>query len=168
MIHIYTSNGKGKTTASLGLGLRAAGAGKKVLLIQFLKNGESSEIKAIKKIKNFDVKVFGKKGFLNKNKLTKKDFNLARQGFNFVRKAVKSKKYGLIILDEINLINNFGLIKTNDLISLIKKTPSEIELILTGRNASKEIIQLADLVTEMKEIKHYYKKGIKARKGIEF
>ncbi|NQV00596.1 MAG: cob(I)yrinic acid a,c-diamide adenosyltransferase [Parcubacteria group bacterium] len=168
MIHIYTGNGKGKTTAALGLGLRAAGAGKKVLLVQFLKDGKSSEIRLIRKFKNFDVKVFGKKGFLNKNKLTKKDFNLARQGFNFVRKAVKSKKYGLIILDEINLINNFGLIETKDILNFIKEVPSKIELVLTGRYASKKIIQLADLVTEMKEIKHYYKKNIKARKGIEF
>jgi len=168
MIQVYIGNGKGKTTAALGLGLRANGAGKKVLLIQFLKNGQSSEIKTIRKLKNFDVKIFGKKGFLDKNKLTKKDFDLAKQGFNFAQKAVKSKKYNLIILDEINMVNYFGLIKTDDLISLIKKIPSEIELILTGRNASKKIIQSADLVTEMKQIKHYYKKKIKARKGIEF
>jgi len=168
MLQIYTGNGKGKTTASLGLGLRAIGAGKKVLLIQFLKDGKSSEIEAIKKLKNFDVKVFGRKGFIGKNKILKKDFNLAMQGFNFAKKAIESKKYDLIILDEINTVNYFGLIKTKDILELIKKTPSKMELILTGRNASKEPIQLADLVTEMKEIKHYYTKNIKPRKGIEF
>ena len=167
MIQIYTGNSKGKTTASIGLGLRANGANKKVLLVQFLKDGKSSEIKIIKKLKNFDVETFGKKGFLKKDNLTKKDFNLAEQGFNFAQKAIESKKYDLIILDEINIANYFGLVKTDNLISLIKKTPKKIELILTGRNASKKIIQLADLVTEMKEKKHYYKKT-KARKGIEY
>jgi len=148
--------------------LRAIGAGKKVLLIQFLKDGQSSEIKAIRKLSGFNAKVFGKKGFLNKNKLTKKDFNLAEQGFNFAKKAIKSKKYDLIILDEINLVIDLGLLKIEEVINLIKKAPLKAELILTGRNASKKFIQLADLVTEMKEIKHYYKKGVKARKGIEY
>jgi cob(I)alamin adenosyltransferase len=168
VVHIYIGNGKGKTTAALGLGLRMVGSGKKVLLIQFLKDGQSSEIKAIKKLLNFEVKAFGQKGFVSKSKLTKKDFDLAQQGFNFAQKAIESKKYDLIILDEINVANYFGLIKIGDLISLIKKTPSKTELILTGRNASKKIIQLADLVTEMKEVKHYFKRGIKARRGIEY
>jgi len=168
MIQVYTGNGKGKTTAALGLGLRAIGANKKVLLIQFLKDGQSSELKAIKKLKNFDLKVFGKKGFISKNNLTQKDFDLATQGFNFVQKEIQSKKYNLIILDEINMAIYFGLLKEKDIIDLIKKTPPKTELILTGRQASKKIIQLADLVTEMKQIKHYYKKGIKMRKGIEF
>ena len=168
MIHIYTSNGKGKTTAALGLGLRAIGANKKVLLIQFLKDGQSSEIKAIKKLSNFDVKVFGRKGFLNKNKLTKKDFDPAWRGFLFAKKAIQSKKYNLIILDEINMVNYFGLLKIEEVIDLIKKTPLKTELILTGRNASKKLIQLADLVTEMKEVKHYYRKEVKARRGIEY
>ena len=168
MLQIYTGNGKGKTTASLGLGLRAVGAGKKVLLIQFLKDGKSSEIKVIKKIKNFEVKSFGKKGFVSKDNLIEKDYDLAMQGFNFAKESIKSKKYDLIVLDEINTANYFDLIKTEDLINLIKKIPSKMELILTGRKASKELIQIADLVTEMKEIKHYYIKGIKSRKGIEF
>jgi len=168
MLQIYTGNGKGKTTASLGLGLRAVGAGKKVLLIQFLKDGKSSEIGAIKKIKNFDVKAFGRKGFVSKDNLLKKDFNLAMQGFNFTQKAIESKKYDLIILDEMNTVNYFGLIKIEDILELIKKVPKKTELVLTGRKASKKLIQLADLVTEMKEIKHYYTKNIKPRKGIEF
>jgi len=168
MLQIYTGDAKGKTTAALGLGLRAIGADKKVLLIQFLKDGQSSEIEVIKKIKNFEVKIFGRKGFVSKNKLLKKDFNLASQGFNFAQKAIKSKKYDLIILDEMNMVNYFGLIKVKDILELIKKIPSKTELVLTGRNASKKLIQVADLVTEMKEIKHYYTKAIKPRKGIEF
>lgn len=169
MIQVYTGNGKGKTTAGLGLALRGLGAGRKVLLIQFLKDGQSSEIKVIREyLPNFEVKIFGPKGFLTKEKLKKKDFDLAQQGFNFAQKAIQNKRYDLVILDEINLVLNFGLLKTEDIIALIKTTPKKIELILTGRSASKEVIDQADLVTEMKEIKHYFKKGIKARKGIEY
>ncbi len=167
MIQIYTGNGKGKTTASLGLCLRAVGANKRVLLIQFLKDGKSSELKAINNLKNFNVKTFGKKGFVTKDSLTKKDFDLAMQGFNFAKKSIESKKYDLIVLDEINVANYFNLIKTKDLIDLIKKTPKKTELILTGRKANKKIIEMADLITEMKEVRHYFKK-IKARKGIEY
>ncbi|MFH1671667.1 MAG: cob(I)yrinic acid a,c-diamide adenosyltransferase [Candidatus Portnoybacteria bacterium] len=166
MIQIYTGNGKGKTTAALGLGLRAVGAGKKVLLIQFLKDGQSSEIKTIKKIPNFDVKVFGKKGFVSKNNLKKTDYDLAQRGFSFFKKALEDKKYDLIILDEINVVLDFKLLKTNDLINLIKEE-EKTEIVLTGRSVLKKLIKTADLVTEMKEIKHYFKK-IKARKGIEY
>ncbi len=165
MIHIYTGNGKGKTAAALGLGLRAVGAGKRVLLIQFLKDGQSSEIKAIKRISNFDIRVFGRKGFINRNKLKKIDYDLAEQGFNFFQKAIKDEKYDLIVLDEINIVLCFKLLKIEDLIECIKGE-KKTEIILTGRRAPKEIIKIADLVTEMKEIKHYFKK-IKARKGIE-
>lgn len=171
MIHVYTGNGKGKTTAALGLALRAIGAGKKVLLIQFLKNGQSLEIRAIRKLPNFEIKSFGQKGFVKKNKLTRKDFDLTRQGFDFFKKALQSNRYNLIILDEINVAVQMRLIKENDLMEIIKKArgaPSKAELVLTGRQASKKIIRLSDLTTEMKEVKHYFKKGAKARKGIEY
>ncbi len=168
MINIYTGNGKGKTTAALGLGLRAVGAGKKVLLVQFLKDGQSSEVKAIKKLANFEARSFGKKGFVKKDSLVQKDYDLAERGFNFVQKAVQNGEYDLIILDEINVALWLGLLKTQPVIDLIKKTPSKTELVLTGRNASKKLIQTADLVTEMKEREHYYRKGVRARKGIEF
>lgn len=168
MFQIYTGNGKGKTTAALGLGLRAVGAGQKVLLIQFLKDGQSSEIKAIRKIANFEAKIFGKKGFVSKKNLTKKDYDLAQQGFNYVQKAIAGQKYQLVILDEINLAISLGLIKTEEVIDLIKKTPPQTELILTGRQAPQKLIQVADLVSQIKEVKHYFKKGLKARKGIEF
>ena len=168
MIHLYTGSGKGKTTAALGQSLRIVGAGQKVLLVQFLKDGRSSEIKAIEKIANFEAKAFGRRGFLTKENLKKKDFELARQGFNFAQKAIKSKKYQLIVLDEIILAVGLGLLEIKEIVDLIKKTPLHQELVLTGRAAPEKIIQTADLVTEMKEIKHYFKKGIKARKGIEY
>jgi len=168
MIHIYTGDGKGKTTAALGLALRAVGAGKKVLLIQFLKDGRSSELKAIKRISGFDFKTFGKKGFTDKNNLTQKDFDLARQGFIFFKEALESKKYDLIISDEINVALDFKLIETSKLVSLLKKNSSKTEIVLTGRGAPKKIVSIADLVTEMKKRKHYLEKGIKARRGIEY
>ncbi len=168
MLQVYTGNGKGKTTAALGLGLRTIGAGKKVLLVQFLKDGQSSEIKTISRLKNFEAKAFGRKGFVNKKKLVKKDYDLAKQGFNFVQKAIESKKYDLIILDEINMANYFKLIETKDILKLIQEIPKQIEVILTGRYADKKILQQADLVTQMNEKKHYYQKKIKSRKGIEF
>lgn len=169
MLQVYTGPGKGKTTAALGLALRSVGAGKKVFLIQFLKDGRSSEIKAIEKyLPNFKVRAFGRRVFLDKNKLTQKDFELVQQGFDLARRAVQSRKYNLIILDEVNLAVSLGLLKEEALLSLVKEVPDQIEIVLTGRQASREIIRLADLVTEMKEIKHYFKKGLKARKGIEY
>ncbi len=169
MLQIYTGQGKGKTTAALGLALRLVGAGKKVLLVQFLKDGRSSEIKAIEKyLPNFKVRTFGRRVFLNERNLTKKDFELVRQGFDLARQAVQSRKYNLIILDEVNVAVSLRLLKKEDLISFVKKVPNRIEIVLTGRQASREIVRLADLVTEMKETKHYFKKGLKARKGIEY
>jgi cob(I)alamin adenosyltransferase len=170
MLQIYTGQGKGKTTAALGLALRAVGAGKKVLLIQFLKDGQSSELKAIRRIakREIKIKVFGKKGFINKDDLSKQDFDLAEKGFAFFQKAVRSGKYNLIILDEVNVAVSLGLLKKEDFISFIKKVSGRIEIILTGRQADPGIVRLADLVTEMKEIKHYFNKGLKARKGIEY
>lgn len=158
MIQIYTGPGKGKTTAALGLALRAVGAGRKVLLIQFLKDGRSSEMKIIKNIKNFELRIFG----------PQEDSQLVAQGFNFAQKAVKSKKYNLIILDEINVALNFGLIEQGSLLELMKIVPTEMDLVLTGRWAEKEIIEQADLVSEVKEVKHYFQKGVKARPGIEY
>ena len=169
MLQVYTGQGKGKTTSSLGLALRAIGSGKKVLLIQFLKDGRSSEIKTIRKyLPNFKVKSYGRPVFLTKTKLLKKDYQLASQGLNLAKNALKRGKYDLVILDEINIAVDFGLVSKNNLLKLLKAVPKKIEIILTGRGAKKEIIEKADLVTEMKEVKHYFKESIKARKGIEY
>ena len=169
MLQVYTGQGKGKTTSSLGLALRAIGSGKKVLLIQFLKDGRSSEIKTIRKyLPNFKVKSYGRPVFLTKTKLLKKDYQLASQGLNLAKNALKRGKYDLVILDEINIAVDFGLVSKNNLLKLLKAVPKKIEIILTGRGAKKEIIEKADLVTEMKEVKHYFKEGLKARNGIEY
>lgn len=150
------------------MGLRAVGAGSKVLLIQFLKPGDSSEIKAIKQIKDFDTKSFGRKGFILPNsKPQEQDIKLAQQGLLFVQQALENQEYDFIILDEIFLALHFKLIQQSDLIALLKKYRKKIDIILTGRKAPQEIIDMSDMTTEFKEIKHYYQRGKPARVGID-
>jgi cob(I)alamin adenosyltransferase len=167
-VHVYTGNGKGKTTAALGLAIRAAGAGLKVYVAQFLKGQRYSELRALDKYAgSIDVVQFGSKNFIFA-KASAKDKALARRGLENCRKAMLSGSYNLIIMDEINCAIDIGIIMLDDLMGIIKNRPANVELVLTGRNAPKEIVQLADLVTEMKERRHYYNSGIKARKGIEY
>lgn len=167
MIQVYTGNGKGKTTAAFGLALRAAGAGLKVYIGQFLKGGNYSELKTLKKIKNIKVEQFGRRCFIKKTP-DKKDIILARKGLEKIKQIIAKRNYDIVILDEINIALKLKLLDLKEVIKLIKKTPKNLELILTGRAAPSAILKIADLVSQIKEVKHYYKKGIKARKGIEF
>lgn len=169
MIQIYTGNGKGKTTAAIGQGIRALGHKHKVIIIQFMKGDESyGEIKALKKIKNFKVLQYGLPTFVKKGEPGKKDIELAQKGLQIARKTIKEKKYDMIILDEINVAIDYGLVKLSDVLDLIEKCPNKTELILTGRYASKALIDKADLVSEIKEIKHPYQKGFVSRIGIDY
>lgn len=169
MIRVYTGNGQGKTTAALGLGLRAHGMGLKVYIVQFMKGwGDCGECEAVKRIPRFDIIRFGRTGFVEKEKTTREDKNLAQQGLEQAKKIIASGKYDVVILDEINVALDFGLLDLGDVLDLIKAAPKKTELVLTGRAAHPEIIKLADLVTEMKEVKHYYRKGMKARRGLEY
>ena len=167
MIQVYTGSGKGKTTAAFGQALRAVGAGLKVFIGQFVKGKNYSELKALKKIKNIKIEQFGRGCFI-KREPNKKDIELARIGLERVRKIISIGIYDMVILDEITVALKLGLLKLGDIISLIKNTSKKTELILTGRNAHPEILKIADLVSEIKDRKHYYKKGVKARKGIEY
>ena len=167
MIQVYTGNGKGKTTAALGLALRAAGAGLNVYIGQFAKGRCYNEIKALKKIDNIKVEQFGRHCFIKKSP-EKIDQQMALAGLKRLNEIIGKRKYQMVILDEINIVVKLGLISLNDLLKLIKNTPKNIELVLTGRYAHPKIIKLADLVTQVKEVKHYYAKGVKARQGIEF
>jgi len=167
LIQVYTGNGKGKTTAALGLAIRAAGAGLNIYIGQFIKGKDYSELAALKKFKNIKVEQFGRGCFIKK-KPAPQDIALANQGLNMISRVVSSGVFDLVILDEINIALKLGLISLRDVLSLIKKTPQKIELVLTGRSAHPKILRLADLVSDIKEVKHYYKKGVKARKGIEF
>ncbi|MDO8686761.1 MAG: cob(I)yrinic acid a,c-diamide adenosyltransferase [Candidatus Berkelbacteria bacterium] len=168
-LHIYTGDGKGKTTTALGLALRAIGSNKKVALVQFMKKPICSEHKAIKKYKlPIDVFAYGI-GFykiLGDKKTEKQHEAIVQKAWKKVQGVINSKKYDLIILDEINVVIGFGLLSVDIVIDTIKTSKSEI--VLTGRNAHSKLIKIADLVTEMKKKKHYFDKGVKARKGIEY
>lgn len=166
MIQVYTGAGKGKTTAALGLALRAAGAGLKVYIGQFIKGRPYSEIKALKKLKNIKIEQYGRGCFIG-HKADTKDIILAKCGLNKAIRAISSRKYDVVILDEINVALHYKLLNLKEVTSLIKQTPKTTELVLTGRYAHPQVIKLADLVSHIREIKHYYKKGVKARKGIE-
>lgn len=167
MIQVYTGNGKGKTTAALGLALRASGAGLKVYIGQFVKSGCYNEIKALKKIKNIKVEQFGLGCFI-KRLPSSKDLLSAEKGLRRAKGLIAEKIYDLVVLDEINVALKLKLIKLEEVLVLIKETPKKTELILTGRQAHPEIIKAADLVSEITDKKHYYKRGLKARRGIEF
>ena len=167
-VHVYTGNGKGKTTAALGLALRASGAGLKVFIGQFIKGQAYSELELIARdLKNISVKQYGLGCFIVDTP-TIKDREAARKGFDEIQQIIKNGKYDLLILDEVNIALYYKLIELDELLALIRGKPPGLELVLTGRYAAEEIIAAADLVTEMKEVKHYYQKGIEARKGIEF
>ncbi len=167
MIQVYTGNGKGKTTAALGLAVRAAGHGLKVYIGQFLKGRNYGELHTLRKLKNIRIEQFGRTCFIKKRP-SQRDLELAKKGFEKIKKIISKKDYDLVILDEINIALKLGLIKLKDLLLLIKSAPKRMELVLTGRCAHPAIIKLADLVSEIKDKKHYYKKGVKARKGIEY
>lgn len=166
-VQLYFGNGKGKTTAAIGLALRAAGCGLKVFLAQFIKGLVYSEIKCLKNLShNITVKQYGRGCFIMKEP-SPEDILAAKKGINEVKKIIISGEYDLVILDEITVAEFFGLISVDEILDLIDSKPKNVELVLTGRKAAGKIIDAADLVTEMREIRHYYTKGVVARKGIE-
>lgn len=166
-IHLYTGNGKGKTTAALGLAIRAIGAGYSVFIGQFVKGMHYSELDALKRFPEITLRQYGLDCFIV-NKPTEKDIKAARNGLNEATNVILNNQYDLIILDEICIALYYHLFTIAELIDVIKQKPEPMELILTGRYAPKELYEYADLITEMNEIKHYYNQGIQARKGIEF
>ncbi len=166
-VQIYTGDGKGKTTAALGLSLRAAGAGLSVYIAQFMKMGEYSEIKALQRFSDcITIEQYGYNHFI-KGKPAPQDIEAAQNGLKNATKKMLSGNYNLIILEEGNTASMCGLLTINDILDVISQKPDSCELVITGRGADPQIIEKADLVTEMKEIKHYYKQGVKARVGIE-
>jgi cob(I)alamin adenosyltransferase len=169
LVQVYTGNGKGKTTAALGLALRAVGHGLKVFVIQFMKgNINYGELESVKKLSPYlTIKQMGRETFVSKTNPDPIDIKMAQEGFALAEQAIKNREYDIVILDEINVAIDYGLIPLADLLHLIDSKPHTVELILTGRNAKFEIMDKADLVTEMVDRKHYYDKGIPARKGIE-
>ena len=166
-IQVYTGNGKGKTTAAIGLAIRAAGAGLKVYIAQFIKLGDYSEIKALKRFSDLiTVEQFGLGRFTD-GKPTSEDIAAAQKGLRQVKSIMATEEYKVIILEEANVAAKYGLIRGQDLLGLIIKKPYDVELVITGRYASSRVIENADLVTEMMPVKHYFEKGVPARVGIE-
>jgi len=166
-IHIYTGDGKGKTTAALGLAIRAAGAGLHVFLAQFIKGKKYSELNSLKRLSDLiTVEQFGLPRFIN-GKPSVPDMEAARYGLEMLKSSMLSGKFDVIIIDEGNVAVTYGLLSKQDLLDLIAMKPEGLELVITGRGALPEIIDKADLVTEMKAVKHYYNNGVNARVGIE-
>jgi cob(I)alamin adenosyltransferase len=165
-IQVYTGNGKGKTTCAIGLCVRAAGAGLTVLIAQFLKSGDYSEVKALKQFRTIALKQFGTGRFI-KGSPSPEDIRAAAEGLAFIRNAISSGRYDMIVLEEANVAVTCGVLKLEDLLDIMAHKPDHLELVITGRNADPKVIELADLVTEMKEVKHYYHNGVQARVGIE-
>lgn len=166
-VQVYTGDGKGKTTASLGLTLRAVGAGLKVYIIQFLKKGDYSEIKALEKFfGQVTIEQFGLGKFV-KGKPSLDDVVAGKKGYDTVTDVLQKGEHDVVIVEEGNVAVSCGLITEEMLLKLIDIKQEHVELIITGRNATDKLIEKADLVTEMREIKHYYKKGVQARIGIE-
>lgn len=176
LVRVYTGDGKGKTTAALGQALRAASQGKRVLIIQFMKGQETGELRAISRSGlPIHVERFGRPVFLQPPPHSRPsrtgeslDILLAHQGLETLEKNMKGGLYQLIILDEINMALDFGLLEVEEVLTVIGQRPSDLCLILTGRNAPAEIMQAADSVTLLRELKHHYRAGGKPKKGIEF
>jgi len=167
-VHLYTGNGKGKTTAALGLALRAAGAGLKVFIAQFGKGSPTGELKSLKKLsKQITVRQFGVRTFI-KRKPTIIDRTLAAKGLAAVERALLQGGYDVVILDEVCIACRYKMVPTRKVLDIINNRPEQVEVIMTGRDAPKDLANAADLVTEMREIRHYFSKGVRARKGIEY
>ena len=166
-VQVYTGNGKGKTTAALGLALRATGAGMRVFIAQFVKGMDYSELWALRRLSDLiTLKQYGRDCFIYR-KPTHEDIVAARQGLEEVREAICSGSYPLVILDEANIATYYGLFSVDELLALFDARPDNVELVVTGRYADERVIEKADLVTEMREVKHYYQHGVQSRAGIE-
>lgn len=166
-IQVYTGNGKGKTTAALGLALRAVGNNKKVFIGQFVKGMKYSEVETISQfLPMVKISQYGLRCFIDKAP-EQKDIEAAQKGLSEIKKILLSQKYDIVILDEANIAVYFNLFTIDELIEVLKLKPEETEIVITGRYAHEKLIEVADLVTDMLEIKHYYNSGVLARKGIE-
>ena len=169
LVQVYTGSGKGKTSAAFGLALRATGRGLKVYVIQFIKGGfDYGELHVVDRLPNLTLKAFGRGKFITSKPPEKEDVRLAEEALKLAEETIGSREFDVVVLDEINVALYLKLIELQKVVEIIKKKPENVESVLTGRNAPEEIIELADLVTELKEIKHPFSRGFHARKGIEY
>ncbi len=168
LIYVFTGDGEGKTTAALGMGLRALGHGKSVVVIQFMKGRKYiGEYQVQGVLKNYEIYQFGKEQFVDLSKPNAEDKKLAKEGLEFAESIIK-KRPDVLILDEINVAISCGLIKINDLLKLLKSVPHDMIVLVTGRSAHKDLIKLADVVSEIKNVKHFFDFGSFAKKGQQF
>lgn len=166
-VQVYTGDGKGKTTAAVGLAIRAAGHGIHSYIGQFMKGQPYGEAAALRDHQNITIEQFGSASCIRREEVTEEDRARAETGLKKAREAMLSGRYGLIVLDEISVAVWFGLIAENDVLDFLACRPTHVEVVLTGRKASERLIQEAHLVTEFKQVKHYYEKGVLARDGID-
>jgi len=167
MVHVYTGNGKGKTTAALGLAIRARGRGLSVLVVQFMKgNVEYGELASLRDL-GIEIVQFGRPDFVDRHDPDPIDVRMAGEGLDFAAERIRSGEYDMIVLDEINVAAAWKLVPVEDVLKILKERPANLEVVLTGRYAPDGFIEAADLVTEMVEVKHYFRKGTQARDGIE-
>ena len=169
LIQVYTGDGKGKTTCALGLGFRAVGQGFKVFMVQFLKTEETGEVAAVRRLApDFTIQSFGIPGFPRLTDPDPQTRDAAQQAFTLARQVILGGNHDLVILDEVNLSLTYGLVSLPEMLEVLRQRPAHVEVVLTGRGAPPELVEFADLVTEMRPLKHYFEAGIKARRGIEW
>ncbi len=182
MIFVLTGKGKGKTTGAIGMGIRAVGAGRKVLMVQFLKI-PTSEVSILSKLRNFTLRIYGEKGFLVPRETLERnpelrekgvrevgegDRQLAKEGWSLARNFVEERKCDFLILDEITHAINLGLVDKEEVLSFLKRFKNEVDIVITGRDCPKEILDIADLITEMVAVRHPYEHCILPREAIEY
>lgn len=172
LVHIITGDGPGKTTSALGLSIRAVGQGYRVYMIQFMKgtwdHEEYGEVKFLRSIRGFQVRQFGRGEFVRKRKPNKVDLDLAARGLRHALKVIQRGLHDVVVLDEILVALDYNLVSRSEVSALMRAKPRHVELVLTGRNAPKEFQRIADYVVEIREVKHPFKKGVLARRGVEF
>ena len=170
LIQVYTGDGKGKTTCALGLALRAVGQGLKVFMVQFMKGRETGEVKAAaaRLAPEMTLRPFGRPGLVNLRGPAPEDLALVREALDLARQVIAAGAHDLVILDEINLALTFNLLPMEEVFQVLRQRPAWVEVVLTGRQAPPALVELADLVTEMRPLKHYYQAGVPARRGIEW
>jgi cob(I)alamin adenosyltransferase len=167
-VHVYTGDGKGKTTAAIGLAVRAAGHDRWTYIGQFMKGQEYGELAALEHLPQVTIEQYGDQGCIRKEEVTPKHIVDAGAGLERARVALLSGRHDIVVLDEVNVALWFGLLEEEAVLGLVEARPAGVELVLTGRRAPQTILDRADLVTEMREVKHYYTDGVLARKGIEY
>ncbi len=166
-VQIYTGDGKGKTTAALGLALRATGHGMRTYIGQFMKGQPYGELDALRDHPLITIEQYGDVRCIHREEVTPEHIAQAQRGLARARQAIQSGQYDIVVLDEVNVTVWFGLLTVEEVLAFLDERPARVEVILTGRRAPQELIERADLVTEMREVKHYYQQGVPARKGIE-